>query len=296
MANAADTLQRPRKVGSRADPSGVPKRHPVEYWIERLQSLHDGDQAVAEFTAYGETAIPPLRNLLFEREPSGIFEPRCRAVDALAALRAFDVLIEYLEGSTEIADPVEAAGEEAVMNAAARALAADGSERVFQVLVSIARRRLLAGVIETLGSFRRPEATPCFVAGLAEDFARPAAEACLRGLGRVAYAALIETATVPVPSAEGESVSSLRRRRSALRLLNETGLKALDRGKVRVLMRHHDPWIRVLACKMVLNGDAADRREAMRRLLETSPNADVVLSNEIDACLHEHSGKSAGGR
>jgi hypothetical protein len=50
-------------------------------------------RAVAELVALGTSAIPPLREPLFEREPSGLFQVRCRAVEALAALDAYDVLL-----------------------------------------------------------------------------------------------------------------------------------------------------------------------------------------------------------
>jgi hypothetical protein len=65
--------------------------------IDKLRSLHDGDRGVIEIAACGRRAIPALRALLFEREPSGLYQPRCQAVKALAALEAYDVLIEYLK-------------------------------------------------------------------------------------------------------------------------------------------------------------------------------------------------------
>jgi hypothetical protein len=87
----------------------------------RLRSLHEGDVAVIESIAMGDEAIPELRKLLFERDRAGIFEPRTRAVRALAALNAIDVLTGFVAGWRPAADPVERLGDEAVLSAAARA-------------------------------------------------------------------------------------------------------------------------------------------------------------------------------
>jgi HEAT repeat protein len=133
----------------------------VQRALDRLKSLHDGDLGVLEITAFGRRAIPALRALLLEGESSGIYHPRCRAVDALAALRAYDVLIEFLSAPRDVADPVNRTGEEAVMSSAARALTGVDDERVFPLLLDLAKRQPLAGVIDALGSFRRPEAIPC---------------------------------------------------------------------------------------------------------------------------------------
>jgi hypothetical protein len=49
--------------------------------ISKLRSLRDdGDLGVVEAIALGKAAIPALRDLLFHGEPSGIFQPRCRAI------------------------------------------------------------------------------------------------------------------------------------------------------------------------------------------------------------------------
>ncbi len=69
----------------------------VERAISKLKLLcDDGDLGVAEAVACGNAAIPALRELLFQGAPSGVFQPRCRAIEALASLNAHSVLIEYL--------------------------------------------------------------------------------------------------------------------------------------------------------------------------------------------------------
>jgi hypothetical protein len=86
----------------------------VRQAIDKLKSLHDGYRGVIEVVTCGNKAISALRVLLFQREPSGLYQPRCLAVKALAALEAYDVLVAYLNAPREIADPVERAGEDSM--------------------------------------------------------------------------------------------------------------------------------------------------------------------------------------
>jgi len=79
----------------------------VENAIAALKSFQHGDRGVLDVIACGARAIPALRAMLFEHERSGLFQARCRVVQALAALGAYDVLIEFLEANRTIADPVE---------------------------------------------------------------------------------------------------------------------------------------------------------------------------------------------
>jgi hypothetical protein len=69
-------------------PSEWPDPARLERAIGKLKPLHDGDQGFVDVIACGRQAIPALRALLFERGPSGLFQTRCRAVEALAALGA----------------------------------------------------------------------------------------------------------------------------------------------------------------------------------------------------------------
>jgi hypothetical protein len=71
----------------------------------RLRALHEGDVAVVEAIAIGAPAIPVLRMILFERDFAGIFEPRRRAVQALAVLKATNVLKEFVGGWKPASDP-----------------------------------------------------------------------------------------------------------------------------------------------------------------------------------------------
>ncbi len=203
--------------------TAVRQRINLDAALARLTSLHEGDIGVIEVTAFGPRAIEPLRRILFTGEPSGLFETRCRAVDALAALGARDVLLDFLATIRDITDAVERVGEDAVINAAARALAGIVDDRAFDILLSLARVRKLAGVIAALGASGRSAAIPYLVAALEEDDCRLHAERALRKFGPLARQALLEARFRRLPSAESEGVSSRRRRWSAARLLNEIG-------------------------------------------------------------------------
>jgi hypothetical protein len=201
--------------------------------LTRLRSLHDGDLGVGEVVAYGQPAVPHLRALLLEREPSGLFQTRCRVVQALAVLNARSVLIEYLTAPHQAIDPVERLGDDAVVNAAARAVAKYRDEDVFQLLLSLAKQRLLPGVVAALGSFRRREAIPYLVDALAEDECRPVAEAALEKLGPAARHALTLAVTETTSPPESESPSRIRQRQSALGLLVRLAQPAKRDARIR---------------------------------------------------------------
>jgi hypothetical protein len=182
--------------------------------IARLTSLHDGDLGVSEVVAFGKAAVPALRALLFQREPSGLFQIRCRAVEALAALRAYDVLVDFLYHHEPASDPIESLGDDAVINAVAQGLKALHDERVFRLLLNLAQRPALTGVIDALSAYPRVEAIPALIAALEDDASRGSAEAGLVKLGRTARRALIISAGQRQPSSGCESESSLRPKRT----------------------------------------------------------------------------------
>ena len=75
--------------------------------LEHLVSLQEGDRGVLEVLTFGPRAISRLRELLFRREPSGLYQSRCRVVEALAALGGKDVLIAFLNLDREIKEQNE---------------------------------------------------------------------------------------------------------------------------------------------------------------------------------------------
>jgi hypothetical protein len=251
--------------------------------IERLKSLHDGDRAFAEVLSFGIEAVPGLQALLLQREPSGLYLARRRAVDALAALKSFDTLAEFLRLDREIDDPVERLGEEVVISAAARMIAQLREEWVFQLLLNLANRRSLSGVLAGLGAFRRAESIPCLVRALAEDDLRSTAEAVLLSFGRSARQQLVQAAIHSIDALRPESETGLRARRSALRALLDIGVTRKEWPLLRPLMQDEDLQIALLACTACGRvGAAADRNTAAARLAILRLRANWLQRDQID--------------
>ncbi|MGB8631759.1 MAG: hypothetical protein WCD69_20670 [Xanthobacteraceae bacterium] len=210
-------------------------------------------------------------------------------VQALAALDAYDALIDFLKANRTIADPVERVGEDAVINAAALALANVREQRVFELLLRVAQRSSLTGVIGALGRLGRVEAIPVFIDALEEDASRHRAETALWKLGKKACPALLSTVNVKLPSGGRESESSARRRRSALKLLAEIDRSRAAWRRLRHLMLDDDAPLAARACEIGLTrGSASERTDAFRRLIELLPQKDWVLREEIEAYLTIH--------
>jgi hypothetical protein len=263
--------------------------------VARLTSLRDDSAlGVPEAVACGPAAIPALRRVLFGREPSGLYEPRRHAVAALAELGAYDVLAEYLAAYLAtvdmIADPVEKTGDEAVVNAAARALAEWPDETVLPRLLALTQHAPLAGVVDALARLRCIAAIPYFVRALAEDFTRCEAEEALRSFGEDAVPALLEAAHVRIPADGLESASSLRRRRSVLALLAETGLGPEELGPgIEAFLDEEDATLAILGCRILLTSGAAGAAPAaIRRLIDLLPVADLLRRIDIEDCLVTH--------
>ena len=258
----------------------------IQELVDRLNSLKDGEDAVADLLACGRKAIKPLRQFLLHGKPSHIFQPRQHAVEALARLGAKEVLVEYLTRGNEIPDPVDRYGEEAVENTAARFLARWRDEDVYNALLPLLRRKPMPGVIETIGEFGRAEAIPEFISALGDDIARGPAEEALWKVGEAAQSALLEAALTPLPSVAEESPSSLRRRRSSLRLLAGLPLSAEDWHRLAVLTADRDPEVAARAARIaLLVADERWKHRAVRRLVELLPDADTFLQTEIENWL-----------
>jgi HEAT repeat protein len=256
--------------------------------ITKLGLLHE-DTAVLDVISCGKRAIPALRDILLARERSGLYQVRCRAVEALADLGATNILVEYLEMQRVIADPVERLGEDAVINAAARSLADVHDPRVFSILLRLGRHAHLTGVIKALGASGRPEAIPALIAALEDDASRPTAQVALRRLGRKTRGALFNAATMQLPGRERESASSVRRRQSALGLLAEIGVARGAWAVLRHLVDDADAKIAFLACEICLKcAAAAERSRAVRRLIELLVHPDWLRREDSERLLLAH--------
>lgn len=285
-----------RKSSSRQSPDGSAAKRSLcddaelAKAIGRLKSLHDGDAGLLDVLSCGRRAVPALRQILMTREPSGLYETRRRAVEALAQLRAVDVLEEYLEAPRNISDPVELTGEEAVTNAAARALTRATDPSVVEVLLRLTEGNPLSGVVDALGERGCVAAAPYFMRALGEDFTRPAAEAALRKLGTSVRQALLDGAIGSAAPDSCEPESSRRFRRSALRLYAELApIPREDWPSIRRLMADADPEIAVTACEVYLGGSQEPASaDAVRCLVELIGESNWMLDEEIETCLVDH--------
>jgi len=259
--------------------------------IARLDALHDSDHAVLDLIALGRSAVPGLREFLFRREPSGLFQPRCNAVVALASLGAEDVLLDFLEHAPalEIPRPIERTGEDAVINAAARALRHRRDDTCFAALMKLADQRPLAGVIAALGDMGRDSAIPRLVEGLSSDFTRSVAGVALSKFGATPRPILIAVALNPQPSEELETTTSLRTRWGALGVLGVIGLTIEEWTLLRPLMDARDVRVAALACRLALSTQQPllDREEAIGRLIRLLKTADWILATQIEGWLTE---------
>lgn len=258
----------------------------IEHAFGRLRSLHDGDAGFFEVVALGPDVVPALRRLLFEPEPSGLYQVRGRAGEALAALGAFDVLADFLRSRQPIADPVERLGEEVVIGAAARAIARLREEWVYRLLADLAAHCCVAGVLAGLGSFHRKDSIGIFIRALSEDEVRLTAEAVLRGFGGAARPALIAAALDRGDARNSESESHLRKRRSALGLLLEIGVPPKKWPVLRPLLEDSDRQIVLLACRVCFElGSAQDLARSAGRLIDLRSGADWLEQERIDDLL-----------
>lgn len=257
------------------------KPEAVRAAVDGLRSLHDGDEALLDVIAFGFLARMPLAALLSEREPSGIFQPRCRAARALGLIHADDVLSAFLRHPRFPVSPVELAGEEAVVNAAARALGANRSLKAFELLNEVAAvRPHLDGAVEALAGYRSTKAIPTLVAALAEDGSRAAAQEGLRAIGPAARPLLLATAYGAQPTTE----THRRHRHAALAVLFDIGPPEGAAPALSALIHEEDASIAALACGTVLRFGPADLRgEAESRLAELAFGAPLRLAIEIAA-------------
>jgi HEAT repeat protein len=257
--------------------------------VNRLRLLHD-EEALLHAAGFGKDAIEPLRALLNEREPSGIYQPRCRAAAALGMIGAYDVLLDYLDHPLAIDNDIERAGEDAVINAAAHALGKACYPPAYSTLKRLAGARpCLMGVVEALGSYRRTDSIPDLVGALGEDGSRAVAEAELMAIGKPAVPALLQAALSGPPDGELEYSIQARKRRSAVKVLGAIGVGPPEWARLRPLMGDRDKWISALACGLALRiGTAAEQEEAFERLEALRRMADIWLLMHINDLLgHE---------
>ena len=260
----------------------------IEKLITSLESLREGELGVSMLVACGQKAVPALRRYLLEGRPRVVYQPRQRAVLALAELGAKDVLLDYLATPKDSLAPEIRYAEEGVESTAARLVSKWQTEDVFRVLLNLVSHRTVVGAIETLGEFRRIEALPVFIRLLGDDVGRTFAADAIRKLGPDATADLIEAATTPDPNRPEEAPSSLVRRRQALRLLWD--LSSLrdkhELPKLKALLYDPDPEIAAWSAQMFLReGNEDERAHAAKVLLDVYGSTNWTIQAEIQQTL-----------
>lgn len=258
----------------------------IELLIDGLNNLHDGERFVGRIVAIGEKAVPHLRKYLLEGNPSHIYQPRQRAIMALADLGAREVLIEYLSTPKCINDPDTRLGEEAVESTAARMLARWRTDEVFDFLLHIAHTRRLPGVIETLSLFQRPEPVPLYIKALMDDFSRSAAEEALKRTGIPAKPALMKALDEQYYSNDTASPSRILQRRSILRVMENLPIKVEDWPVLKKMLDDDDAEISTLAgCIAMKIPNLPQKKSIVKRLIRNIPRSNWSIEITIEDCL-----------
>ena len=276
-----------KPAGRRHTDSDIPPGDPEVRWLLAcLQSLVDGPSAIEELAACGPRAIPPLREFLLSGRVTSVPQPRMWAVEALARLDARDVLIEYLQAPSRVADPQLLFAEDAVRSTASRRLSAWRDNETFEILLELCRKRSNPGAIESLAGYERAEAIPCLDRALEDDMCRSAAEDGLRKLGPKARSALLLSAVTPLPNADEETPSSLCRRRSILRLLTEIGVDRQNWAALRPLLTERDPELLGRLAQIAPSvADPRDRASAARGLVSSLARLPWFVWKEAEEAL-----------
>jgi hypothetical protein len=252
--------------------------------LSKITALHSDAVGIAEVVAVGARAIPALREIPFQRDPSGLHQVRCRAAEALGLLGALDVLEEFLRRPRN-GDAVERLGDDVVVSAAALAIARRNNTQTFELLCDLARTHPLNGLIAALASFRRPEAIPILIGALDEDEVRRTAEAALSSFGLDARSFLLD-ALDRFKFENDLSQSRLRKYRSLLSLLGERNLNFDDIDRLRPFITNPDVQVSLLACRIALHSQSKHaRREARARLDELRPRVPWLEGLQIDEYL-----------
>lgn len=257
--------------------------------ITGLHSLIEGPAYLGQLIAYGPGAIPALSGLLLRGKPSSVYQPRQLVVEALGALGAFDVLLSYLQHPLDIPSTIVRHAEEAVQNTAARELAACRNEEVYTVLLDCLRTHSLPGVVETIGSFHRPETASYLIDCLEDDVCRSAAVEALGGFGDSIRELLVESASIrnpPLP--DFESPSSIRRRRCCARLLERLQVTEQEVNRLRPLLCENDADLVVAVAHVLVQSPRfANFASVLFHLNRVKSKAEWWLRDELAAFAAE---------
>jgi len=260
----------------------------IRSFVADLESLPGGDLTVALLVGCGQRAVGPVREFLLNGKPRGVFQPRQRAVEVLGQLGAKDVLIEFLSQKRDIADAVVRFGEEAVENSAARELARWRTDEIFDFLMNLGQQRMLAGVVDALREFDRPEAVTVFLRALEDDVCRPIGEEALHRIAAMCKPELFEAART-VPSDRDEKRSERQRRRCVVRILCDLEFSENEWIELRPLLEDSDKEIAIMAAEMAVDwAPASEKQAAAQFLIGCLEWAHWFLQIRVQECLRRN--------
>jgi hypothetical protein len=233
--------------------------------IHGLDSLIDGDLAVAMLIACGERSVPYLEHFLLTGAPRTIALPRCRAVRALGELGAYSTLLSYFREYVPPEDAQVMFAEDAVRSAVARELLRWKSDEVFNVLIEAVRQRPTSGLILAVGEFCRPDTVPVLFHVLEDDLCRQEAKDGLRKVPAAAHQYAILTIRGKTDT-ELHGAAALRRLRATLQLLDESGVSPAEWPDIRPYLDHPDADVVIAAANI---GSKTAPEDEQKHILES---------------------------
>jgi len=260
----------------------------VENLIAALDSLVDGELAVAMLVARGDRAVPYLEHFLLAGSPRTIALPRCRAVHALGELGAYSTLISYFREYEFPRDAEVLFAEDAVRSAVARELLCWKSDEVYQVLLDAARQRATCGLILALGEFHRLESIPLLFEMLGDDFCREEAKDALRKVSEAArqYAIL---SIRGLTDTQLHGPSALRRLRATLQLLGEFRVLPEEWQDLRNFLLEGDADVVIAAANIgSAIGPNDDRPRILQALFRVSDHLNWAQEDQVTTLLDAH--------
>lgn len=257
----------------------------IQYLVEQLDSLVDGERAATALAGMGQAAVPHLSRFLLMGPPRTIALPRCRAVRVLGELGACAVLISYFRDVPLPSDPVVLFAEDEVRSAVARELLGWKTDETFFTLLEATKNRATGGLVSALGEFMRVESVPILFSLLEDDLCREEAMTALRKLPEATrnFGTLLLRGQTNI-SVHG--AGALRRRRATLQLLAECGPSSDQWNDLLSLLGDADTEVVIVVAGIGIQvAPAEQRRQIFEALFRVSKGANWAQEYRIESLL-----------
>ncbi len=243
----------------------------LHHLIVRLRDLHDGRSVFFDVVRAGPQAIRELEAMVRE-EPQSIFEHRCLAADALAAIGSPDAwaaLVRALEDVSQRKVPASLTlAEDAVADRIATHLATRTHDpRAVEALLAALAVRPRPEVARALGQLHEERAIPMLVACLDDDFARDGAMAALMCFGVEAEPELAAKLARSRDADPYEAPHLVAGRAAAATLLGRAHLSVAKKALAGAL-DDPSPQVRRAAALALATSNAPNRNQAIPPLIE----------------------------